>query len=124
MHISSDNDISFIIHVWDEFILEGWKSFCSTWLAILKYCENDILKDKGDILNFLTNKIKNCELFKKENYGKFLEIKKQFKISEELMKNLEYEISEEIGIRKVGTSTIIEDFNNDDKKTFTFRFKK
>ena len=119
-----DNDISFIIHVWDEFILEGWKSFCSTWLAILKYCENDILKDKGDILNFLTNKIKNCELFKKENYGKFLEIKKQFKISEELMKNLEYEISEEIGIRNVGTSTIIEDFNNDDKKTFTFRFKK
>ena len=61
-----DNDIYFIIRVWDEFILEGWKSFCSTWLAILKFCEDDILKDKGDILNYLTNKIKQCELFKKE----------------------------------------------------------
>ena len=115
-----DNDIYFIIRVWDEFILEGWKSFCSTWLAILKFCEDDILKDKGDILNYLTNKIKQCELFKKENYGKFCEIKRQFKISEELMKNLEYEISEEVGIRNVGTSTIIEDFNTDDKKTFKF----
>ena len=43
-------------------------------------------------------------------------IKKQFKITEELMINLEYEIAEETGIRKVGTSAIIEDFNDDDKK--------
>ena len=112
-----DNDSSFILHVWDDFILEGWKSFFSTWLAILKFCENDILNTKeGDLMNFLTNKIRNCELFKKENYKKFLEIKKQYTISGELLFNLEYEISEETGIRKVGTSTIIEDFNADDKR--------
>ena len=64
----------------------------------------------------LINKTKDCELFKKENYEKFLEMKNKFKISEELLKNLQYEISEEVGIRKVGTSTIIEDFNADDKK--------
>ena len=112
-----ENDVSFLLHIWDEFIIEGWKSFFSAWLAILKFLENDILKLKeGDIMNFLTNKIRNCILFQKENYEKFLEIKNKFKISDELMKNLEYEIAEETGIRKVGTSTIIEDFNTDDRK--------
>ena len=112
-----ENDSSFIMHVWDEFILDGWKSFFAIWLAILKYLENDILKTHdGEIMNFMTNKIKDCDLFKKENYGKFLEIKNKFKITDDLVKNLQYEISEEMGIRKVGTSTIIEDFNADDKK--------
>ena len=111
-----ENDPFFIIHIWDEFILEGWKSFFSTWLAILKFYENEFLNHDGDIMNFLTNKIKDCKLFKKENYGEFCEIRNKFKISDELMKNLQYEISAEVGIRKVGTSTIIEDFNADDKK--------
>ena len=112
-----ENDSSFIIHIWDEFILDGWKSFFAIWLAILKYHENDILKvNDGEIMNFMTNKIKDSDLFKKENYKKFLEIKSKFKITDELVKNLQYEISEEMGIRKVGTSTIIEDFNVDDKK--------
>ena len=112
-----ENDISFLLHIWDDFILEGWKSFFENWLAIFKYYENNILNlNDGEIMNFLTNKIRESELFKKENYGKFLEIKKKFKISDDLMKNLEYEISQETGIRKVGTSTIIEDFNTDDKK--------
>ena len=111
------NDISFLLHIWDEFIFEGWRSFFETWLAILKFYEKDIFNTKeGDIMNFLTNKIRDCELFKKEKYETFLGIKKQFKITEELMINLEYEIAEETGIRKVGTSAIIEDFNDDDKK--------
>ena len=113
----SENDSIFICHIWDEFIFDGWKSFFVTWLAILKYYENDIINcNEGDIMNLLINKTKDCELFKKENYEKFLEMKNKFKISEELLKNLQYEISEEVGIRKVGTSTIIEDFNADDKK--------
>ena len=112
-----DNDTSFICHVWDEFIFDGWKSFFTTWLAILKFYENDIIScNEGDMMNLLINKTRDCILFKKENYEKFLEIKNKFKISEELMTNLQYEISEEVGIRKVGTSTIIEDFNVDDKK--------
>ena len=111
-----ENDVSFLLHVWDEFILDGWKSFCEIWLAILKFYENDILKSKeGDLMNFLTNNIRYCILFKKENYDKFCEIKNNFKLSDELMKNLQYEISEETGIKKVGTSTIIEGFNSDDK---------
>ena len=112
-----ENDISFLLHIWDEFIFEGWKSFFEIWLAILKFYEKDILNIKEeDIMNFLANKIRNCELFKKEKYETFLKIKNQFKITEELMINLEYEIAEETGIRKVGTSAIIEDFNDDDKK--------
>ena len=112
-----ENDISFLLHIWDEFIFEGWKSFFEIWLAILKFYEKDILNIKEeDIMNFLANKIRDCELFKKEKYETFLGIKNQFKITEELMINLEYEIAEETGIRKVGASAIIEDFNDDDKK--------
>ena len=110
------DDFSFLLHLWDDFFLEGWCSFFSVWLAILKYHENDILSMKSEkLIDFLNNKIKNSELFKKENYNKFRELKKKFKISEELIKNLQDEIAVEAGIRKVGASTIIEDFNADDK---------
>ena len=110
------DDISFIIHLYDDFIFDGWQSFFSVWLSILKYHEIKILNIPNDkLLDFLTNKIKDSELFKKENYQKFSEIKKKFKISEELVKNLQNEIAIEAGIRKVGASTIIEDFNADDK---------
>ena len=110
------DDISFMLHLWDDFILDGWKSFFSSWLAILKYHENDIVPMENDkLINFLTNKIKDSELFKKENYHKFYELKKKFKIDEELIKNLQDEISVEAGIRKVGASTIIGDLNADGK---------
>ena len=111
-----ENDISFMLHLWDDFIFDGWSSFFSNWLAILKYHENDIIELKEDkLINFLTNSIKESDLYKKENYLKFLEIRKKFKVSEELIKNLQDEIALEVGIRKIGASTIIEDFNADDK---------
>ena len=111
-----ENDISFMLHLWDDFIFDGWSSFFSNWLAILKYHENNIMELKEDkLINFLTNGIKESDLYKKENYHKFLEIKKKFKVSEELIKNLQDEIAVEVGIRKIGASTIIEDFNADDK---------
>ena len=111
-----EDDCSFMLHLWDGFILDGWCSFFSDWLAILKYHEKDIIAIESErLLEYLSNKIKNSELFKKENYNKFYELKKQFKISEELVKNLQDEIAVEAGIRKVGTSTIIEGFNDDDK---------
>ena len=111
-----EDDISFLLHLWDDFFLNGWSSFFSSWLAILKFHESDILSLNNEkLIDFVTNKIKKSELFKKENYNKFCEFKKKFKISEELIKNLQDEIGVEAGIRKVGVSSIIEDFNTDDK---------
>ena len=111
-----EDDISFMLHLWDDFILDGWKSFFSAWLTILKYHENDIVSIPNDkLINFLTNKIKDSDLFKKQNYHKFYELKKKFKVSEELINNLQDEISVEAGIRKVGASTIIGDLNADGK---------
>ena len=110
------DDISFLLHMWDDFLLDGWCSFFSIWLAILKYSENQILTVPDDSLfNFLTNEIKDSDIFKEENYPKFYELKKQFKVNETLVRNLQDEIAVEAGIRKVGTSTIIEGFNEDDK---------
>ena len=112
-----EDDISFLIHLWDEFLLDGWRSFNSSWLAILKYHEKDIMTcENAELFNFVTNKIKESKLFKKENYPKFYELKKKFKVSEELIRNLQDEIAVEVGIKKVGTSTIIEGFNADDKE--------
>ena len=111
-----ENDISFILHIWEDFFLDGWSSFFSVWLTILKYHENEIISMENDkLINYLSNQIKDSELFRKENYKKFYELKKKYKIDEELVKNLQNEISVEAGIRKVGTSTIIEDFNADNK---------
>ena len=113
-----DNDISFLFHLWEGFFLDGWCSFFSDWLAILKYHEKDIMTTDDDLLiGYLTNISKNTDLFRKEKYNIFCELKKQFKISEELVRNLQEEIGVETGIRKVGASVIIEDFNQDDKKT-------
>ena len=110
------DDISFLLHIWDDFFLDGWSSFFTMWLAILKYNENQILSLPDDrIFNFLTNEVKDSDIFKKENYPKFSELKKKFKVNETLIKNLQDEIAVEAGIRKVGASTIIEDFNEDDK---------
>lgn len=110
------NDASFLLHLWDDFFLEGWRSFFSCWLAILKYHEKEIASMGDDkLINYLTNTIKDSDLFRKEKYKEFYELKKKFKITEELIKNLQDEISVEVGIRKVGASTIIEDFNSDNK---------
>jgi hypothetical protein len=110
------DDISFLLHIWDDFILDGWCSFFTIWLAILKYNENQILTVPDDrVFNFLTNEIKDSDIFKKENYQKVSELKKTFKVKEILINNLRDEIAVEAGIRKVGASTIIEDFNDDDK---------
>ena len=110
------DDISFLLHIWDDFILDGWCSFFTIWLAILKYNENQILTVPDDrVFNFLTNEIKDSDIFKKENYQKVSKLKKTFKVKEKLINNLRDEIAVEAGIRKVGASTIIEDFNDDDK---------
>jgi len=110
------NDVSFLLHLWDDFFLDGWCSFFSSWLAILKYHEKEIVSMGDDkLINYLTNNIKESDLFRKEKYKEFYELKKKFKITEELVKNLQDEISVEVGIRKVGASTIIEDFNSDNK---------
>ena len=75
-----ENDISFLLHIWDEFIFEGWKSFFEIWLAILKFYEKDILNIKEeDIMNFLANKIRDCELFKKKNMKHFWGLKNSLK---------------------------------------------
>ena len=112
-----DDDFSIMFHLWEGFFLDGWSSFFSDWLAILKYNEEEIVSIEDDqLITYLTNITKDSAIFKKENFNKFCELKKQFRITEELVRNLQDEIGVETGIRKVGASVIIEDFNKDDKE--------
>ena len=112
-----DDDFSIMFHLWEGFFLDGWSSFFSDWLVILKYNEEGIISVEDDqLITYLTNITKESAIFKKENYNKFCELKMQFRITEELVRNLQDEIGVETGIRKVGASVIIEDFNKDDKE--------
>ena len=110
-----DGDTYFILRVWDEFIIDGWRSVFSVLLTVLKYHEKIILSLGDGLMGYLSSTMKKTELFKKENYEIFYKLKKDFIISDELLRTLEEEVVIETGIKKVGTSTIIEGFNSDDK---------
>ena len=110
-----EGDNYFILRVWDEFIINGWTSVFSVLLTVLKYHEKIILSLEDELLDYLGSTMKKSELFKNENYDKFCELKKEFIINDELLKTLENEVIIEAGIKKVGTSTILEDFDSDDK---------
>ena len=83
----------FIIRIWDEFIINGWKSICEAILTILKIKEKNILNYQGDeLVDFLVNKINKEQIFLNKNYEQFEQMKKYFIIPEELMTDLKEEI--------------------------------
>ena len=98
--IKEKNNI-LILRVLDEFIINGWKSIFESVLALLKFKEKNILIHQGDeLVDFLVNKINKDEIFLNKNYKKYEEIKKSFKIPNELMTNLEEEIKLEKKLQK------------------------
>ena len=79
--------------IWDEFIINGWKSIFEAILTILKIKEKNILSYQGDeLVDFLVNKINKDQLFLNKNYEKYEQMKNFFIIPNELIKNLEEEI--------------------------------
>ena len=85
----NENYDKVIIKIWDDFLLSGWKSIFITILCMLDYHKYEILEYKNDdLINFLINKLNNSDLFKNENYNKFIEIKKTIKIKKSLLNNL------------------------------------
>ena len=110
-----DNELGFLLYVWDNFIVKGWKSIFEIILTIFKYLENNILSLKGDeILTFLMNLPKH-DIFLDKNLEEFCETQKFFKLNNELINLLEQEISIEMKIKSLGESRILEYENGEEK---------
>ena len=98
--IQEKNNI-FILRIWDEFIINGWKSIFEVILTLLKIKEKNLMLCQADeLVDFLVNKINKDEIFLNKNLEKFEEIKKNFIIPNELMKYLEEEIILENKLKK------------------------
>ena len=83
----------FIMHAWDEFIFNGWKTIFEIILTLLKLKEDILIKLEGDeLVDYLVNKINKDEIFKNKNYEKFEEMKKYFVVNNDLITYIEEEI--------------------------------
>ena len=98
--IKERNNI-FIMRVWDEFIINGWKSIFEVILTLLKIKEKFILSLEGDeLVDYLVNRINKEDIFKNKNYDKFEEIKKCFVVTPGLITYIEEEIKLGAKIKK------------------------
>ena len=89
-----DNDYSFLLEIWDDFILNGWKTIFTDILAILKQNEKKILDLTAEkLIKYLSDGIKNGEMFTIYNYDEFKKVKNQFKPSNQLLEILSKELS-------------------------------
>ena len=89
-----DNDYSFLLEIWDDFILNGWKTIFTDILAILKQNEKKILDLNGEkLIKYLSDGIKNGEMFTIYNYDEFKKVKNQFQPSNQLLEILSKELS-------------------------------
>ena len=92
-YLHMDDANKFLLHCIDDFILNGWCSVFSTIICILKYFERKILDLKAEeLIKFLVNDMGKNDLFTDEKYKIFYKLKKQYWISNELLKKLHEEI--------------------------------
>ena len=96
-----ENDFSFLLHIWDDFILNGWKTIFTDILTILKQNENKIIKfDNDDLEKYLSHGIKNGEMFTVYNYDEFKKEKNKFKPTNQLLEIISKESSLEEELKK------------------------
>ena len=106
-----------LIKAWDVFILQGWKSFFSSLLAILQYNKEGILNCKGDeLMTYLISTMAKSDIFKSQNVEIFCKLRKQFKVTLNILKNLEEEIGIESGIKNINLNGFISKESSDDNK--------
>ena len=98
--IQEKNNI-FIMRVWDEFIINGWKTIFEIILTLLKLKEKILIKLEGDeLVDYLVNKINKDDIFRNKNFEKFEEMKKFFVVNNDLITYIEEEIKLGMKIQK------------------------
>ena len=98
-----DNNVKFLLYVWDSYIFDGWNNIFEIILTIFKYLEKNILSLKGNELrNYLKFDLVKCEIFLDNKFEEFCELNKLFKLKKELIDILKEEISFEKDINSLG----------------------
>ena len=89
------------MRVWDEFIINGWKTIFEIILTLLKLKEKILIKLEGDeLVDYLVNKINKDDIFRNKNFEKFEEMKKFFVVNNDLITYIEEEIKLGMKIQK------------------------
>lgn len=85
-----------LVRIWDEFILNGWKTLIKTAIVLLLTYEEKILSLKyEDMLNFLFNDVLRSGFFDNANFFRFLNMWEKVSFPDSLFSNLENEYYQE-----------------------------
>jgi len=100
--ILNNNCKKFMIFIFENFMLKGWKIIFKALLALLKYSEDEIMnkKEEGEILNFVIQNLRKSSIFLDENFEIFLKIYNHFDVNNIIINDLKEEYNLEIEIKK------------------------
>ena len=98
--ILNNNCKKFMIFIFENFMLSGWKIIFKSILAILKHNEKEIIniKEEGELLNYVIQNIKKSDVFLDDNFEIFLKIYNNFDINNNIINRLkeEYKLENEL----------------------------
>ena len=105
--ILNNNCKKFMIFIFQNFMIKGWKIIFKSLLALLKYSEEEIMnkKEEGEILNYVIQNLRKSSIFLDENFEMFLKIYNNFDVNNNIINdlkeeyNLENEIKKELNIK-------------------------
>ena len=105
--ILNNNCKKFMIFIFENFMIKGWKIIFKSLLALLKYSEEEIMnkKEEGEILNYVIQNLRKSNIFLDENFEMFLKIYNNFDVNNNIINdlkeeyNLENEIKKELNIK-------------------------
>lgn len=105
--ILNNNCKKFMIFIFENFMIKGWKIIFKSLLALLKYSEEEIMnkKEEGEILNYVIQNLRKSSIFLDENFEMFLKIYSNFDVNNNIINdlkeeyNLENEIKKELNIK-------------------------
>ena len=100
--ILNNNCKKFMIFIFENFMLKGWKVIFKAILSLLKYNQEEILnkKEEGEILNFVIQNLRNCEVFFDENFEVFMKLYTNFDVNDNMINDLKEEYHMENEIKK------------------------
>ena len=115
--MNTHNKLNILVKIFDNFILNGWKTIFNTSLMIIKEKEDYILSLKNEeLLKYFNGEIVEQIFYNEDNY-KFEElINKSCLIKEKLIKNIEKEIGFENQIQMEFNENINKINNNEDSE--------
>ena len=100
--ILNNNCKKFMIFIFENFMIKGWKIIFKSLLALLKYSEKEIMnkKEEGEILNYVIQNLRKSTIFLDENFEMFLKIYNNFDVNNNIINDLKEEYNLENEIKK------------------------